>query len=94
MTCPLTKLAKWLVPNFPSICLLSGILLLRCRPWGYLLTSVGLTKFMTLGIFVSLMGLNMARVGAPDNAALVGIFGALALLPIVMTVILFRNISE
>lgn len=48
------------------VCLLAGILLLRCRSWGYLLTSVGLTKFLTLGIAVSLMGLNMARVGVPS----------------------------
>jgi hypothetical protein len=76
------------------VCILSGILLLRRHAWGYLLASVGLVKFMTLGIAVSLMGLNMARVGAPDSAALVGIFGVLALLSIVMTVILFRNISD
>ena len=76
------------------VCLLSGLLLLRRHPWGYLLTSVGLVKFMTLGISVSLMGLNMARVGEPDSAALVGIFGVLALLSIGMTAILFRNISE
>jgi hypothetical protein len=76
------------------VCILSGFLLLRRHAWGYLLASVGLVKFMTLGISVSLMGLNMARVGAPDSAALVGIFGVLALLSIVMTVILFRNISD
>lgn len=76
------------------VCVLSGVLLLRRRPWGYLLAAVGLVKFMTLGIAVSLMGLNMARVGAPDSAALVGIFAALALAGIVMTSVLFKHISE
>lgn len=76
------------------VCILSGILLLRRHPWGYLLTSVGLVKFMTLGISVSLMGLNMARVGQPDSAALVGIFGVLASLSVFITILLFSHISE
>jgi hypothetical protein len=76
------------------VCVLSGILLLRRSAWGYLLTAVGLVKFMTLGISVSLMGLNMARVGAPDSAALVGVFGMLALMAVVLTLVLFRNIAE
>lgn len=76
------------------VCILSGVLLLRRSAWGYLLAAVGLVKFMTLGISVSLMGLNMARVGAPDSAGLVGGFGILALLAIAMTIVLFRNITE
>ncbi len=75
-------------------CVLCGILLLRRNPWGYLLCSVGLIKFMMLGISVSLMGLNMARVGAPDSSILIGMFGGLALIVIVMTVLLFKNFSE
>ena len=76
------------------VCVLSGVLLLRRNVWGYLLASIGLVKFMTLGIAVSLMGLNMARVGVPDSAVLVGTFGVLALLGIVMTVVLFRHITD
>jgi hypothetical protein len=45
------------------LCVLSGVLLLRCSAWGYLLASVGMMKFLTLGIAVSLMGLNMVRKG-------------------------------
>lgn len=75
-------------------CVLSGVLLLWRSAWGYLLTAVGLAKFVTLGISVSLMGLNMARVGVPDSAALVGIFGLLAITGVVMALILFRSISE
>jgi hypothetical protein len=75
-------------------CVLSGFLLLRRSAWGYLLTSVGLVKFMTLGISVSLMGVNMARVGTADSLPLVATFGGLALVVLWMTILLFRNISE
>jgi hypothetical protein len=35
------------------VCVLAGILLLRRNAWGYLLASVGMMKFLTLGIAVS-----------------------------------------
>ena len=76
------------------VCLLSAILLLRRRPWGYLLASVGLTKFMTLGIAVSLMGQNMARVGVPVSVVELVIFPGMALAGVVMTVILLQHVRE
>jgi hypothetical protein len=76
------------------VCILSGILLLRCHPWGYLLASVGLTKFLTLGIAVSLMGLNMARVGVPVSIVELVIFPGMALAGVVMTVILLKHVRE
>jgi hypothetical protein len=76
------------------VCILSGILLLRRKPWGYLLASVGLTKFMTLGIAVSLMGLNMARVGVPVSVVELVIFPGMALAGVVMTVILLKHVKE
>ena len=76
------------------ICVLSAVLLLRRRPWGYLLASVGLLKFLTLGIAVSLMGLNMARVGVPISAVQVGIFSAMALANVVMVFFLLRSVTE
>jgi len=76
------------------VCVLSGILLLRRKPWGYLLASVGLTKFLTLGVAVSLMGLNMARVGVPVSVVELVIFPGMALAGVVMTVILLKHISE
>jgi hypothetical protein len=75
------------------VCILSGILLLRRRPWGYLLASVGLTKFLTLGIAVSLMGLNMARVGVSISAVELVIFPGMALAGVVMTVILLKHVK-
>jgi len=76
------------------VCALSGVLLLRRQPWGYLLASVGLMKFLTLGIAVSLMGLNMARVGVPISPVELGIFLGMALAGVVMTAILLRHVSE
>lgn len=76
------------------VCVLSGILLLRCHPWGYLLASVGLTKFLNLGIAVSLMGLNMARVGVPVSILEEVIFPGMALASVVMSVILLKHVKE
>lgn len=76
------------------VCLLGGILLLRRQPWGYLLASVGLTKFLTLGVAVSLMGLNMARVGVPVSPVELVIFPGMALAGVVMTIILLKHIRN
>lgn len=76
------------------LCVLSGILLLKRNAWGYLLASVGLTKFLTLGIAVSLMGLNMARVGVPVSAVELGIFPTIALANLILVVVLLKNIQE
>lgn len=76
------------------VCLLGGVLLLRRQPWGYLLASVGLTKFLTLGVAVSLMGLNMARVGVPVSVVELVIFPGMALAGVVMTIILLQHVRE
>ncbi len=74
------------------VCVLAGVLLLRCQPWGYLLASVGVMKFITMGIAVSLMGLNMARVGAPVSAVELVIFPLITLLNLAMAIALLRSI--
>jgi hypothetical protein len=74
-------------------CVLSAILLLRRSAWGYLLASVGMLKFLTLGIAVALMGLNMARVGVPVSVIELGVFLTMALVNLVMTITLLRNID-
>jgi hypothetical protein len=76
------------------LCALAGILLLRRSAWGYLLASVGLIKFLTMGIAVSLMGLNMARVGVPISAVELVVFPTIALGNVVMVVLLLRNVKE
>jgi hypothetical protein len=76
------------------LCVLAATLLLHRNPWGYLLASVGLMKFLTMGIAVTLMGLNMVRVGVPVNTGLLVIFLSLALINLLMVVLLLTNINE
>lgn len=74
-------------------CVVSGILLLRRSAWGYLLASVGLMKFLTLSTAVSVMGLNLARVGVPVSVVELGVFPTLAVANLILVVILLRNVK-
>lgn len=76
------------------LCAVAGVLLLRKSAWGYLLASVALLKFVTLGLAVTLMGLNMLRVGIPVSPVELGIFPAIALANLVLTIVLLRNLSD
>lgn len=76
------------------LCVLSGVLLLRRSAWGYLLASVGLMKFLTMGIAVSLMATNMTRVGVPVSAVELVAFPTIALANLVMVVLLIKNIKD
>ena len=76
------------------LCVLAGILLLRRSAWGYLLASVGMLKFVTMGTAVSLMGINMARVGVPVSVVELVIFPTITLINLVMVVILLKNVSN
>jgi hypothetical protein len=76
------------------LCVLSGVLLLRRHAWGYLLASVGLMKFLTMGIAVSLMGFNMARVGVPVSAVELVVFPVIAIANLVMVALLIKNIND
>ncbi len=73
---------------------LSAVLLLRRSAWGYLLASVAVMKFLTMGIAVSTMGINEALQGAPDSLVLVGIFVVITLINLVLAVLLLRNIQD
>ncbi len=76
------------------LCVLSGILLLRHSAWGYLLASVGMMKFLTMGTAVSMMGLNMMRVGVAVTMAELVIFPAITLVNIGMVAILLKNVED
>lgn len=71
---------------------LSAVLLLRRNAWGYLLASVAVLKFLTLGLAVSAMGLNMARVGVPISPIELIVFPALTLVNLIMGVLLLKHI--
>ncbi len=75
------------------LCVLAAVLLLRRSAWGYLLASVALLKFITMGTAVSVMGLNMARVGAPVTVVELAIFPTITLLNLVMVVALLKNME-
>ena len=76
------------------LCVLAGILLLRRSAWGYLLASVGMLKFVTMGTAVSLMGLNMARMGVPVSVVELAVFPTITLVNLIMVIVLLRNILE
>jgi hypothetical protein len=75
------------------LAILSGILLLRRSPWGYLLASVSIMKFLTMGLAVSTMSITMALRGVAENAGIVIPFLIIAMLNIVMAVFLLRSID-
>ena len=58
------------------------------------MASVGMMKFLTMGIAVSLMGLNMVRVGVPVSAVELSVFPIIALVHLVMVGLLLKNIKD
>jgi hypothetical protein len=75
------------------LCVLSGILLLRRRSWGYLLASVSMMKFLTMTLAVSVMGVNMVRAGVPTHLAELVIFPSITLVNAVMAAVLLKGID-
>lgn len=76
------------------LAILSGILLLRRSPWGYLLASVTLLKAVTMGLAVSTMSINMALRGVPENLGIVIPFLVITLLNVLMGALLLKNVDE
>lgn len=74
-------------------CVVAAVLLIKRRPWGYLLASVGMVKFLTLGLAVSLMGLNMARVGVDPGLPMLVIFIGMALANLVLTALMLAAVK-
>lgn len=73
------------------LAILSGLLLLRRKRWGYLPTSVFVLKAIALGLAVSTMVVNMTMASTPESADITVSFLAIIIL-IVVTVSLLRNI--
>jgi hypothetical protein len=76
------------------IAFLSGILLWKKSPWGYLLSSIVLIKGVTLALAVSAMAVNMIRVGVQVSAGELIMFPSIAIISGGMTVSLLRNVTE
>lgn len=73
---------------------MAGVLLLKRSPWGYLLASVALMKFLTMSLAVSAMGINMILNGVPDSPVIIGIFLLMTAASLVMAVLLLKNVIE
>jgi hypothetical protein len=76
------------------LAVLSGILLLQRKPWGYLLASVTVMKMLTMGFAVTGMALNMAANGAPESPVIVIIFGGLTLANLVLGIFLLKSVQS
>lgn len=74
------------------LALLSGIQLLRRSPWGYLLASVSMMKFLTMGLAVSTMSINMTMRGVGDGFGIMIPFVTITLVNLLMAVLLLKNI--
>ena len=72
---------------------LSGALLLRRSPWGYLLASVAVMKGLTMSLAVSAMAINMNLRGVPDSPMILVPFLILTLLTLVIAVLLLKNVD-
>ena len=73
--------------------ILSGTLLLRRSPWGYLLASVALLKSATLGLAISAMSIMMALRGVGESLVIVVPFTIITVLTLSMAVVLLKNID-
>jgi hypothetical protein len=73
---------------------LGGILLLRHNAWGYLLSSIMMTKGVTLGLAVSTMAINMALKGVPDSLGIMIPFLVITTANLVMTFVMLKNVKE
>jgi len=74
------------------LAVLAGVLLLRRRPFGYLLAAVALTKGFTMAVAVAAMGVNQWLVGVAVSHAEVLIFVVLALATVGMTLVLLGHV--
>lgn len=75
------------------IAFLSGTLLWKQCPWGYLLSSIVLIKGVTLALAVSAMAINMMWAGAKVSIGEFIMFPSIAILSIGMTAILLKNVT-
>lgn len=75
------------------LCFLAAILLLRKRPWGYLLASVAVFKMLTLGAAVSTMAVNMLLVGVALSPVELLVFPALTVANLVLAVRLLTSVK-
>jgi hypothetical protein len=74
--------------------ILAAVQLLRRRPFGYLLTSVALLKFVTMGLALDAMIVGQYLAGIPMAPAEAAIFAVISLVSIAMAVIVLRSVRK
>lgn len=72
---------------------LSAFLLLKRSSWGYLLSSVAVMKFLTMGMAVSAMGINMALNGVPDSMGILIMFLTLTIVSLALGFLLLKHVQ-
>lgn len=72
---------------------LAAVLLLKRRPYGYLLAAVALLKGFTMLVAVSAMAFGQVLAGVPVSPVELTVFPAFALLNAAMTWVLLQNVS-
>jgi hypothetical protein len=72
--------------------LLAAVQLLRRRPFGYLLTSVAILKFVTMGLALDAMILGQYFAGVPMSAAEIVIFPLISAVSIGMAFLVLRAV--
>ena len=76
------------------LAVVGGVLLLLRKPWGYLLASIAVCKGLTMALAVSVMAINMARVGVPESTSIMVPFLILAVLNVAVGAVLLRSIRS
>lgn len=76
------------------LAVISGYLLLRKNAWGYLLCSIMMTKGVTLGLAVSVMAINMAMVGVPENLGVMIPFLVITIINLILVRVLLKNVVD
>jgi hypothetical protein len=74
--------------------ILAAVLLLQRKPFGYLLTSVAILKFVTMGLAIDAMVLGQYLAGIPMSWAEAAIFLLISAIAIGMAVIVLRAVRE
>ena len=77
-----------------TLMVLTGVLLLRRRPLGYLLASAALIKFVTMGIALIAMIVGELLAGVAVSAVEAVIFVLMVSASLAMASLLWRNVSE
>jgi hypothetical protein len=73
---------------------LAGILLLRRSAWGYLLASVAVMKFLTMGAAVSAMGIYMLLSGVEVSVVELGVFPTITVVNAILAILLLKDVQK